>query len=242
MLIKTRGIVLKNRKYSETSLICEIYTEEKGLRSYIISGVRSPKAKVKANLLALMSIVDIVAYHQDSKDLNRIKEVKPAYVYQSIPFEVIKGSVGLFMTELLGKGIYEREVNLDLFDFILHHFVLLDQTEGSIGHFHLIFAVHLTRLLGFEPQGICSDAFPFFDCKEGAFVQTEPLHHPHYFNETESKFLYKILQSDSSNYHLIKIPKATRRILVDKILMYYQLHIENFKPMQSHLILREVLD
>ena len=36
-------------KYSETSIIADaIYEEREGMRSYIISGVRSSKAKIKA--------------------------------------------------------------------------------------------------------------------------------------------------------------------------------------------------
>ena len=47
MLLKTRGIVFRAIHYSETSLIVDIYTEERGLQKYIISGVHSPKARVK---------------------------------------------------------------------------------------------------------------------------------------------------------------------------------------------------
>jgi DNA repair protein RecO (recombination protein O) len=46
MVIKTRGIVLRAIKYSETSVIADIFTEQFGLRSYIISGVRTSKSKV----------------------------------------------------------------------------------------------------------------------------------------------------------------------------------------------------
>ena len=81
MLIKTRGIVFKSIKYSETSLIVDIYTEEKGLRKYLISGVRSKKAKTSAGLFQVMSLVDLVAYHRDDKDLTRIKAIKHNYVY-----------------------------------------------------------------------------------------------------------------------------------------------------------------
>ena len=51
MLIKTAGIIFQTKKYSESSLIADIYTEEKGLRSYIISGVRSKKGKGKCGAL-----------------------------------------------------------------------------------------------------------------------------------------------------------------------------------------------
>ena len=51
MLIATRGIVFRTIKYSESSIIADIYTEARGLQSYYINGIRSEKAKLKAGLL-----------------------------------------------------------------------------------------------------------------------------------------------------------------------------------------------
>ena len=59
MLIKTRGIIFKSIKYSETSLILDVYTEELGLQKYIISGVRSKKARTTAGMLQIMSLLDL---------------------------------------------------------------------------------------------------------------------------------------------------------------------------------------
>ena len=51
MLYKTRGVVFKTIRFSETSVVSKIYTERFGLQSYIINGVRSAKAKVKARIV-----------------------------------------------------------------------------------------------------------------------------------------------------------------------------------------------
>src|SRR5690606_27448832 len=88
MLLKTRGIVFRSVKYSETSLIVDIYTEEKGLRKYIISGVRKARSSVSAGLFQVMSLVDIVGYEREGKDLNRLKEIRPAYIFRAIPFDL----------------------------------------------------------------------------------------------------------------------------------------------------------
>ena len=45
MITKTRGIVLNYIKYGDTSIICKIYTEQFGLQSYIINGIRNSKSK-----------------------------------------------------------------------------------------------------------------------------------------------------------------------------------------------------
>ena len=107
-------------------MITDIYTEERGMRSYIISGVRSRKAKVKASLLQVMSLVDMVAYDRHEQGLNRVRQLQAAHVYRSVPFDVKKGAVGLFMAEMARKTIREPEENKRLFDFLYRAFRFLD--------------------------------------------------------------------------------------------------------------------
>ena len=44
MLQKTKGMVLRNVKYGETSLIVTIFTEMLGIQSYLVNGVRTCNA------------------------------------------------------------------------------------------------------------------------------------------------------------------------------------------------------
>lgn len=241
MLIKTRGIIFKTFKYSETSVIAEIYTEEKGLRKYLISGVRSKKAKIKPSLLQLMSLVDLVAYEREDRDLHRIKEIKASEVYQSIPFDLFRGTIGLFMVEVAQKTIRETEENRDLFNFLFDTFFHLDQTQQAISNLHLHFLLELSAFLGFIPGGDCEKLTPFFDLKEGVFVGNIPNHH-HYLDETNSAVLYQLLQTNRENCHLVRCDKKSRRILLNQLLAFYQLHIENLPAINSHQILQQVME
>src|SRR3990172_7140574 len=120
MIYKTRGIVLHHIKYSETSVIAKIYTELFGLQSYLINGVRSQKAKVKANLLQPLSLVDMIVYHKEKKGLQRIRDVSGNPPLSSIPYDFPKSSVALFIAEILYKSIREEEANTNMFEFIFH--------------------------------------------------------------------------------------------------------------------------
>jgi len=60
-IINTAGIVLHQMKYGETSVIVKIFTEELGLQSYIVRGVRSKKAKIKYNLLQPGNILKVLS-------------------------------------------------------------------------------------------------------------------------------------------------------------------------------------
>ena len=113
----TRAVILRAVKYGETSLIVSAYTELFGLQSYLINGVRvsSKKGSGKANYFQPAAILDLVVYHNDLKNLQRIKEFKWAVLYQHILFDVIKNSVALFMIELLQKAVKQPESNPELF-------------------------------------------------------------------------------------------------------------------------------
>lgn len=240
MLIKTRGIIFKTIKYSETSVIVDVFTEERGLRKYIISGVRTKKAKVSASLLQVMSLVELVAYEREGKDLHRIREIRPAYVYTSLPFEVRKGAIGLFIAEIARKTIRESEENKSLFMFLFNIFKYLDQTAGSIAMLHLHFLLELSAFLGFLPGGEYDSQHPYFDMQEGVFVTKIPSHF-HYFDEKLSHKLQLLLQSDWQSLAQLKISRAERKALLHKLLVFYRLHIENLPAIHSHLVLEEVL-
>ena len=241
MLIKTRGIVFKSIKYSETSLIVDIYTEEKGLRKYLISGVRRKKASTSASLFQIMSLVDLVAYHRDDKDLTRIKEIKPDLVFQQIPFDLIKGAIGMFMIEVAQKTIRESEENPSLFNFLHHSFAYLDASANPIANVHLYFLLELSFYLGFVPTGEFQDHCPYFDLKEGIFIAAPP-DHPYYMDELRSKQLSQLLQCSMENCHEVKLNRQERKGILNQLLDYYRLHIENFPSINAHQILEEVLE
>src|SRR6476620_11401393 len=129
MIHRTRGIVFRTIKFSETSVISKIYTEKFGMQSYIINGVRSEKSKTKAGQLQVMSILEMEVYYQENRNLNRIKEMRPAYVFTSLLFDPLKSSLGLFMMEVLNKCIHEEETNEAMYAFIADGLQLLDQQQ-----------------------------------------------------------------------------------------------------------------
>lgn len=241
MLIKTRGIIFRSIKYSETSIISDIFTEQKGLRTYIISGVRKKNARVSASLLQVMSLVDLVVYHREDKDMTRIKEIKAAHVYQSLPFDIAKISVGQFILELTRKAIREPEKNEPLFEFVFETFQFLDETQLPFSNLHLYFMLGLTQFLGFMPSDNFSKSKPFFDLREGMFVHERGMH-GYFLPEEHSEIVHQILNTNLTKIHEIKMKRETRKELLRKLIIFYRLHIENFPDLNSYQILEEVLE
>ncbi len=237
MLLKTQGIVLRSIKYGETSLILDVYTRANGRQSYMVNGVRSANARIKQSVVGVSSLLDMVVYHRDNKDIQRIKEIKPLLNYQGIPFDVTKGTVALFMSELISKTVKESEENDLLFDFLKQSFIALDKAEKPT-LFPLVFPIWLATYIGFAPGNDWTENTPYFNMQEGLFVEDPPLLHG--LGTEISRVLSDIRLLDISNMENIRIPKQIRRELLDSLIEYYKLHVENFNHLNSHVILREV--
>jgi DNA repair protein RecO (recombination protein O) len=238
MLHKTRGIVFKTTDYGETSVIVQIFTEKFGLQSYLINAVKKPRAKISRNMLQPLHLLDMVVYHKNTGQVQRIAELKNAPVLQTIPYDVIKSSLVLFLNEVLFKAVRLQSADENMFGFIFNSIEWLDnQTEG-IANFHLLFLTRLTRYLGFSPSQVANA--DYFDMKNGVFAKYKPDGFS-YLSPPHTQNFYNLLQSNFENIHQLKYSNDERRYLVQKLLEYYALHIEGFGNIRSHEVLEEVL-
>jgi DNA repair protein RecO (recombination protein O) len=243
-LHKTKGIVLRIVKYGETSLIVTMFTELFGLQSYLINGVRTStkKGSGKANLFQPTAILDLVVYHNELKQLNRIKEFRWSYLYQHIFSDVPKNAVALFMIELLTKCLKQPEANPELFNFCEDAFMHLDESSGAVmANFPLFFALHLPAFFGFRISDHYSEENPIFDMQEGTFVSERPDHF-HFLEGKQAEVtseLLKIMQPEELEQ--IKLNHDFRRQLLFAYEIYYALHIQDFGTMKTLPVLKEVL-
>lgn len=240
----TKGIVLRTVKYGETSLIVTIFTELFGVQSYLVNGVRtsSRKGSGKANLFQPAAILDLLVYHNDLKQLQRIREFRWGYLYRHILSDVRKNAVALFMVELLTKCLKQPEPNPDLFHFAEDAFLHLDEsTDAVTANFPLFFALHLAVFFGFRINDRYSEKNHFLDLQEGNFVSEAPLH-PHFLEDRQAAVtsqLLKVMQPDELAE--IKLHHDFRRHLLYAYERYYALHIQDFGTLRTLPVLREIM-
>lgn len=235
---KSRGIVLHCIKYSETSVIAKIYTDNFGLLSFIVKGVRSAKSKAKASLLQPLTILDLEFQYRENKPLLFIKEFKRHYTYLSLPFNTIKSSVALFMLEVLNKTVREHEANDEMFDFIYDTLHNMDSCEKLNPDFHLLFLIQLSRYLGFAPHENYSTQNCFFEMQEGYFTNNS--FGPTTLDKSDSEMLNKLIACNVFSATPTLSSRLDRNNLLQHLLKYYQFHIEHFN-LKSPEILQEIL-
>lgn len=242
MLHNTRGIVLKTIKYGETSLIARIYTEQLGLQSYLIGSVRSTQAKHKAALLQPLSLLDMVVYHKKGKSIQHLKELRPAHLFRQLPFEVIRSTLALFVAEVLYKTLKEEEANEPQFEFLYQFVQYLDLSRHSLANVHVAFLVEMSAYVGFRPHNNFDRAQQrtVFDLMEGSFSTHTPTQHPYYAELPLSEQLSQLLDTPIANAHQLRLTADTRRQLLQLLLVYYRLHIENFGETHAWQVLTSV--
>ncbi|MBS7565981.1 DNA repair protein RecO [Mucilaginibacter sp. Bleaf8] len=240
MLHKTRGIVLKVTDYGETSVVVQIFTEKFGLQSYIINGVKKPKAKITRNMLQPLHLLDLIVYYKNTGAVQRIRELKNAPLLLHIPYEVTKSSIALFLNEVLYKAIKQQTADEQLFEYVFKGIELLDTITEGLPNFHLLFLIGLTRYLGFYPDGSNAAGADYFDMRNGIFERYKP-ESGQYLSPPHTQNFYRLLSYGFENLADIKLSNDERRYLLNGLLAYYALHMEGFGNIQSHEILEEVL-
>lgn len=241
MLHNTPGIVLHQVKYSESSVIAKIYTELFGLQSYMIRGIRSKKSTIKSALLQHLTLVDLVVYHKTKSNIHNIKEIKIAYPFQSIPYNIHKSSIAVFINEILYHVIKEEEANDDLFKFLFHAIQILDLKESQFTSFHYLFLIQLSKFLGFFPKTNYSDQDCNFDLEDGKFTHQKGPENM-YIPPPFSKYISDLSKQSFENLGSLTINTGHRNQLLEIILDYYRMHLPVPLKIKSHHVLQTVLN
>ncbi len=240
MLIKTRGIVLSYLKYRETSIIARVYTERRGVQSYLVNGVRRAKPPGRIALFQPLTLLELVAYvpRQGGGTLTRLAEFRCAEPFRSLPYDVRKSSVALFLSEVLSKSVREEEENVSLFRFLHDSILTFDQQEVGTENFALLFLLHLAGYLGFGIETgaeLIDQVAMAGPAPTGSYFGSGPAtlrlrEFEHYFDE--------LLRTPAA----ASIPNGqVRRELLAVVIRYYQLHVEGLGEIKSLEVLSEVL-
>lgn len=222
MTYKTRGIVFRFTRFRESSIIVTIFTELLGLQSYIVNGVRSGKARgSKIALYQPLTLLDLVVYHRENANINRIKEIKCLYPSHSLSTNIHKATVCMFMNEIINKTVKEEAHAGEVFSFLFNSLLTLDHQEERYENFPLVFLIKLSRYLGFGAHAVDQVAGP------GAL------------DRSTENLLGELLEADYTRQ--IKVSPAQRRVILELLIGFYKEHIETLGEIKSVQVLRDVL-
>ena len=189
-------------------------------------------------MLQPLTLLEMEVSHRENKGLQYIKEFRRAFIYQSIPFDTLKSTISFFLLEVISKTIREHEPNDELFEFLYESLCALDNAEKLNPDFHLVFLLQLSRYLGFAPHTNFSEQNCFFEMSEGVFIKQQST--LNVMDKKESALLNNLLEMNLFENAPQKISRLERKQMMKNLLLYYQLHLENFS-LKSPEILEEIL-
>lgn len=242
MIYSTKGIVLRTIKYGETSVIANIFTEVFGIQSYLVNGVRTSGKTSKAHFFQPASILEMQVYHNDLKNLQRIKELKWSVIYKNILSDVTRNSVALYMVELLQKCLKQPETNADLFNFCEEAFLQLDRANDEItANFPIYFSMQLASFLGFRLQDNYSETRNIFNLEEGNFSDLDSATPNHLGVEISFQISELLKAVHPEKLKDLKMNRNIRKVILKSLESYYAWHIPEFGSMNTLKVLQEVI-
>ena len=220
--ITTKAIVLSSLKYSDTSLIVKCYTEQEGIKSYIIKGVlKAKKGGIKVAYFQPLTQLILVANHSSKSSLNTLKE-----------------AVVLFMSEVFSNSIQEEEKNEDFYTYLEAGLIWLD-AHDKIANFHLFFLLNATHFLGFYPN-TTETTLLGFDLLNGNF--SEPTGDKNIISGNEFYQFKKLLGITFDTIEDVSFSKNERQLVLQIIIRYFELHLDGFRKPKSLQILEAVFN
>ena len=225
---QTEAILLHSRNYSETSLICELFTRKHGRVSVIAKGARSKKNKFQN--IAAPNILASVNYSGKS-------ELKTLVSWEEITHFSILGKnlkILLYLNELIFK-LLEKENKQDrIFESLINFYKVL--VSGDAKNIEI-------SLREFEYFLICELGYGFnflFD-DNGKKIMKEKTYYFHPaqgFSEKPLNNFLKVSGIDIINFTNGKITSSSARTKIRKIMQLAISYIAE-KPLNAGLIFND---
>lgn len=235
MLSTTRAVVLRTFKHGDRGIVLKAYTSGFGARSYYVRG--GGRKGPMAALLQPLNRLELVVTEAHDREMHAVRELRVERPYVNVPGDHARGLLLLFAQEVLYRTLREEAPDPALFAFVQRTLEEIDGTEDQ-AHLPLRLLAGLTSHLGIAPERPLATGMRF-DMREGQFVPG-PVPHEHGMEADCAAAFAALLQGCEQGTPVV-IPVALRTILLDRLLVYYRLHVAGFGELRSPEVLHAVL-
>lgn len=235
MIRKTEAIVLNTRKFGDSSLICTMYTKSYGRRNFLIKGYRSTRARKRHSYFQPMSMIDVVYYHKDNRDLQMITESTNRHFLKTLQTDPVKITLGMVVIEIFHHTVKEEEPNFPMFAFLDEILIELDQREKHLIQVFLFYLVNLTSHIGFFPSDLVEDINRpvHFDIRNGTLENAA-------LPDKGADKVLAFARAELKNCHEIPLSNSDKTEVIAAMMEYYRIHVEGFRIPESLSVFQEI--
>jgi DNA repair protein RecO (recombination protein O) len=252
VIVKTEAIILKTLKYGESSKILTLYTKEFGKISAIAKGARGMKSKF-GNTLETLSLVSLVLYKKDSREIQLIAESISLHRFATIRENLDALSAAMATIELIYRTTHE-EKNEPLFSLLVETLSAINNAHTNFAQLYCWFELRIAELFGFRFQlehcPACNDILETSLAQKEFFIvtlsfggmlcdrcATKTQRTMKISPETFSALL-SLLRRSIAEVSMIEYPQNIVPETEQLLRNYLQLHIEGLKPLHSEKVFR----
>jgi len=212
-----KAIILRQVPYKDNHYIVDALAEEAGKISFSFRGGKSKKLQSTRVKLRPGNLLEI-EYIRSPRFYPRITAAAYDPVFQTIPADMRKTAVAMFMTEILRS--VSGGTDHDLYRTARDFFIRLDR-QAYDPDFHLHFLREITSLLGILPE-TPENGIIFASASSETQAHTMQQAAEYYFRHGHTR------------------SRSERKRLTDAWLQYLAYHLENFHFPQSYKIFAHV--
>lgn len=229
MLISCKGIVLRYFKASQNAVVVKILTQSNGLVSFFVKNTSSKKTP-----LALLQPVSLIALSANSLSKNNLYFLNEISLAKNInPLSMNLKFFFVFLAEVLVKVLREEVKDHNLFNYVWGLVVSVSKTNSFNKNLPILFLVKLSEILGFSQIKVATNS-TYFDLENASFTNIIPCH-KNIISGPELDRFKKLLLDES-----FFIEKHFRNILLNSLLLFYQIHGHELKNLNSHIIIKSL--
>lgn len=223
MQVKTKGIVISETNYSETSKILNILTEDYGLIGVIAKGSRNIKNKLRGVSNKMNYCEYTISYKE--KGLSTLIEGNTLNSFKNIYLDMKKALYSFFLMDLFSQVLKENN-NKKLFSLLESSLIKINDglNEKLIC---IIIEIKLLEYLGvslnMECCNICGrvDEFLTVSINDGGIICKNCYHDGYVFNDKTLKLFLLLAKVDLSKIKKLELTDDNAFKEIDKFLDEY---------------------
>jgi len=151
LICSTSAIILNYKKFSDTSLICNLYSKDYGKFSIIAKGARSLKNPHGA-ILQPINYIDLVYYFKQKRNIQLLKEASIKKKYFKISENYQKMIYALTIIDIINFSSYNNSPCHIIFRLIIKSLDYINITNNkNLDYYYIFFIIQLLIYLGYHP-------------------------------------------------------------------------------------------
>lgn len=235
-----KGIVTGAVRHNDGTSVVKVFTESHGMIPFIFHLSKTGKKASRNTLIQPLTQIEFQTDYVPTATFMHLKEPKNAFPYRSIPFNVTKSAIAIFMGEFLTHALGQEQANPGLYRYITDSISWLDGADsGQCANFHILFVLGITSHIGICPNKDNYSPGSCLDLREGTFTALTPEHQE--FSDAQTSYkIASLMECGFDDMSGVPLTGTERRAILNDLNLYFRLHIPLFPQLKSIEVLQAI--